>query len=96
MIPLLAPKALIDFAPQEFHEYVKSLYIEPPKAVPPAEYSVTLNAKGNPVIRIRREPKWLTSAEVSLIANDIGWDYQRLWMHIRGKKIDIKLPEVRK
>lgn len=90
---LLSPKPFADYAAGEFHDYVRTLYREPPKAEPLAEFSVRLNSKLNPVITIRRDPKFLTSAEVSSIAADISWPLQRLWLHIAKKKIEIQVPK---
>lgn len=94
MIPLISPKPFSEYSPEEYLTYIKSLYREPERAAPPADYSVHVNKKGTPVIRINRKPKFLTSAEVSLIAEEISWTLQDLWMLIaKKKKIEIKLPE---
>lgn len=93
MIPLLSPKTFVLYSPQEYHTYIKSLYREPPKPPPPADYTVWTNAKGTPVIRINRKPKFLTSAEVTAIAADLGRTLQDTWLLVLKKKIEIKLPE---
>ena len=92
MYPLLSPKPFADFSPAEYKAYVVSFYKEPPKAAPPAEYSVSVNAKGNPVIRVRREPKWLTSGEVSELAEEAGLTLQQMWSAVLSRKIEIKVP----
>ncbi len=93
MIPLLSGKAFADFTPAEYHAYVRSLYLAPLVPKPPAEYSVRLNAKLNPVITVRRKPKWLTSAEVAEIAAEISWPLQALWSHLLKKKIELRVPK---
>ena len=85
--PLLSPKPFSAFEPEEFKSFVESLYQAPP---PKKEYSVTLNAKGNLVVRISRAPKYLTRDEVTLISKELGVTFQSLWMHLRGKKIEIR------
>ncbi len=95
MTPLLSPKAFAEYSAEEYQAYVRSLYVEPERPAPLAEYAVRLNAKGNPVLTVRRKPKWLTSAEVASAATDINWPLQKLWLHIRRKKIDIRTPDVR-
>lgn len=92
-IPLIAPKPFADFTPAEFHAYVRSLYREPEKAAPPAEFSARLNAKGNPVITVRRKPKWLSAQEVSTIATDLGLPLQACWLMIVKRKIEIRVPK---
>lgn len=94
MIPLLAPKPFADFSPAEFKTYVTSLYVAPPPPPVKADYSVRLNAKGNPVLTVRREPKWLSPEEVSAAAAEISWNYQALWCHIlKAKKIELRVPK---
>jgi hypothetical protein len=95
-IPLLSPRAFVDYTAETFHHYVKSLYVEPPKPAPLAEYAVRLNAKGNPVLTVRRKPKYLTSDEVQSIATELGFTLQKLWIHItKAKKIEIRVPDCR-
>jgi hypothetical protein len=91
MIPLLSPKVFSEFTPEEFRDYVTSLYQEPERATPPANYNVRVNRKGTPVIRVNRSPKFLTQAEVTDIAQQINWSYQKLWLHLRKKKMEIKV-----
>lgn len=90
---LLAPKHFTQFAATEYHEYVRSLYVEPERPTPPAECAIRLNAKGNPVITVRRKPKYLTSQEVDALASEIGWSKQDFWVHIRKKGIEVRLPQ---
>lgn len=90
VIPLISPRPFSEFSPQEFHEYVKSLHQEPERAAPPAEFTVRLNAKGNPVITIRREPKFLNADEVDSAAVQAGWTKQRMWLHVLKKKIPVR------
>jgi hypothetical protein len=96
MTPLLSPKPFAAFTPSEFKAYVSSLYIEPPKPAPPAEFSVRTNAKGNPVLTVRREPKWLTSEEVASAAEQLGWSLQKMWLHVLKKKIAICIPDLKR
>jgi len=95
-IPLLSPKPFAEFTPEEYQAYIRSLYIEPPKPPPPADFSARLNAKGNPVITVRRKPKWLTSAEVDVIACELGLPLQQVWVLLLKRKIELKVPELRK
>lgn len=95
MIPLIAPKGFAEFTSEEFKRYVESLYREPERAAPPADFTVRLNKKGTPVIRINRKPKFLTPAEVELIAKEIGWRFQTLWLAVAKKKIEIRVPNAK-
>lgn len=93
MIPLLSPKALADYSPEEFQQYIRSLYVAPAERKIPVEVSISLNKKGTPVLRISREPKFLLASEVTALAAEIGWPLQALWINCLKKKITIKLPE---
>lgn len=95
MIPLLAPKAFAQFTSDEFKRYVESLYCEPVRVAPPADFTVRLNKKGTPVIRINRKPKFLTPAEIKVIADEISWSYQTLWLAVAKKKIEIRVPSAK-
>ncbi len=92
-VPLLSPKPFSEFSPEEFQEYVRSLYVEPERPPPPADFSVRLNQKGTPVITVRRKPKWLTASEVQGIALDLGLPLQTLWILILRRKIEIRVPQ---
>lgn len=92
-IPLLSPKPFGDYSPEEFRSYVQSLHREPPKAAPPTEYSVSVNKKGTVTFRIRREPKWLTSAEVSELAQECGMRLQDMWLLCLKREIEIRVPK---
>jgi hypothetical protein len=94
--PLLSPKPLRDYSPQEYKAYIESLYIEPPKKIPPAEVRISLNKKGSIVLRITRSPKFVLAAEVPILAREVGLTQQALWMILRKKKIELKLPERKK
>lgn len=93
MIPLLSPKPLSEYSPEEYLAYVRTLYVEPERAAPPADFSVRLNKQSNPVITVRRKPKWLIPSEVSAIATELGWPLQKLWLHLLKKKIIINVPK---
>jgi hypothetical protein len=90
--PMLAPKGFADFSSSEFHEYVKSLYVAPPKKAAPKEVSAKLNKKGTLTLKINREPKFLHMNEIEGLAAEVGWSHQNFWLAILKRKIEIKLP----
>lgn len=85
-IPLLSPKALADFTPEEFYSYVKSLHIEPVKAAPARDFGASVNKKGNLILRVKRKPKFLLATEVRLLAEELGWTIQATWLQVAKKK----------
>ncbi len=93
---LLAPHPFADYTAESYVAYVRTLYVEPPKAKPPAEYSVRTNAKGGLVIRVTRTPKYLTSDEVTQLAAEVGLPLQAMWYSLRKRKIEIRVPNLRR
>lgn len=94
MIPLLSPRPFSDMTPEEYKKYIESLYIEPVRAAPPADWTVTVNKKGTPVIRINRKPRYLLPSEVKVIADEIGWTFQALWLRLKKNKTEIRIKNV--
>lgn len=92
-IPLLSPKAFADYSAAEFKEYVCSLYVAPPEPPVKAEYAVRLNKKGNLVLTVRRDPKWLSTSEVGDIASEVGWTLQATWLAVRKRDVRIEIPD---
>ena len=93
MIPLLSQKALSDFTPAEFHAYVTSLYQAPPERKAPSEVAVRLNAKGTPVITVRRDPKVISRAEAEQLAAEVGLPLQEMWLLLLKRKVTITVPK---
>jgi hypothetical protein len=93
-IPLLSPKAFSEFTPEEYKDYVISLHKAPPAKPIPAAVTWSLTKTGKPSVRIKRQPKFVTATEVGEGALSLGVTYQELWMHLRKKKIEIKVTEV--
>lgn len=104
-IPLLAPKALRDFAATEFKNYVRGLYYKKPKKKSPAKrktplkaYSARLNPKGTLVLTIRtRDPKWISREEIAEIAATLGIEERLVYLKVgeRGIKISTQAEEDR-
>lgn len=99
-IPLLSPKSLGEFTPEEFHAYVRSLnYVKPKKSkvkgvkAPPKEVTWSITKKGTLTVRIKRDPKWLTREEVETIARDSGKPLNQVWLKLVGPKGVAKLAE---
>ncbi len=90
---LLAPQGFADYTAESYVAYVRTLYVEPPKPAPLADFAVRINAKGNPVITVRRKPKYLTSAEVQELATEVGYTLQDMWMCLNKRKVEIRVPK---
>lgn len=92
-IPLLSPRPFAVYSAQEYHTYIRSLYRTPAEAAgkpEPREFSFRRNDKGNPVITIRRKPKYLTKAEVNLCALELGMPQNEMWVYLRDRDVEIR------
>ena len=93
VIPLLSGKSLDEFTPEQFKEYVNSMYHKPePKksTKPKKELTWTVNLKGTLSIRIHRDPKWITSDEILTISTDTGKPYAEVHANLEKRKIEIR------
>ena len=78
-IPLLAPKRLAEFSPEEYREYIKGLYFKPePKKGTPKKKSLRelkvrakIKKKGGLSLVTKRDPKYITQDEFEKIAQEI-------------------------
>ena len=90
-IPLLSGFPLADFTPEAFKAHVRSLYHkkEPrkaaPKVKPPFKWSRTKTGKLS--IKVNRDPKSLTDAEMSQIARESTAPLNEIFLHMKKKKI---------
>ena len=95
-INLLSGKPLSAFAPDEFKTYVRGLYFKKAKKEPvfkikkvKAQLEYKKTAKGNLSITIRREPKTITRAELSMIIDALAFDFTEEQIMKKLKKITI-------
>lgn len=95
MTPLRSPKPFAQYSPEEYKQYIESLHIKPVEKLPPAEWAVRLNAKGTPVITVRRKPKWITFTEARLMSKEVKFTYQEILTQLRKKKIEVRLQVVK-
>lgn len=92
-LPLtLSPKPFADFTPQEFADYVRSLYIAPaPKKEPKIrvkkvpKLTASLTKTGKLSLRTDRKPKWALRAEVFAAADALKLPQNEVWCAFRNK-----------
>ena len=91
MIPLLSPKALSFFSPEEFKLYVVSLYHKPEPA--PAkvkklrEYKVSAKVLKSGLISVttKREPKYVTEGEFAEICGRLDRTENEVFICLQSK-----------
>jgi len=89
--PLLSPKHISDYTPEEYMDYVKSLYIDPKAGKPiPREFNATRTKKGTITIRIKRDPKYITRAEIIILAAELKIPQSEMFLLIKKRKIEVK------
>lgn len=95
---LLSPKDFASFTPEEYRQYVKTLYFKKVKKTPTIRlkktkppFVVTKTAKGNLSVIINRTPKWITSDELNLISTEaVVLGFNGLDVNKKLKKIEIR------
>lgn len=87
-IPLLSEKPLCDCSPEEYHQYVKSLYFkEPPKKTPSRAkpFIAKLTKNGRLSLQIRRNPPWLSEEEMRAIEEKTGKPLNEIFIALKEK-----------
>lgn len=89
-----------DYSAKEFHDYITSLYDDSysrGKQEAKAEsekrsrdFSIRFNDAGNPVITVKRKPKYLTKKEILTLCEESGKKESQIWMWLRERKIEIR------
>lgn len=98
-IPLLSPKPFGDYSPNEFREYVRSLYRVKEKAAPKkktnAEKTVRAKRKkkGGLSLVTLRKPKYITDAEFRIIAEELKTPLNLLFIEL--KELSVRIAEHR-
>lgn len=84
---LISPKHITEYSPEEWHEYVVSLYREPERKKAARDFSFRINDKGTFVFVVRnREPKYLTPEEIDLLAEENNIPKREMWLKAAAKK----------
>lgn len=96
-IKLLSPKTLADFSPEEYKNYVKSLYFKKQKKEPlfrvkvkKKELEWKKTEKGNLSIVVRRDPKFITRAELTMMIEALAFDFTEEQVMKKLKKVEIR------
>jgi len=93
MIPLLAPFSISAISAEEFKSHVLSLRFDRrriAKKEPAPIVSISRGKKGNPVIRVRRKPKWITGEELLLISRELQLPQSDTFILLKKKKIEVR------
>lgn len=90
VIPLLSKKPFDEFTPKDYKEHIRSLFHkrEPRKATakPKKPFLWRVNAKGTLIIKVNREPKWLSREEIDLITKESGKPANEVWLKVTTPK----------
>lgn len=92
---MLSVKRLSEFSPEEFKNYVRSLYFKKVKTKvkkPLVDFRWSLTKTGKLSIRVNRRPKWLSRNEVDQIGAESGRPAEA-WIYVSAKKNKIRIGE---
>lgn len=97
---LLSPQGLRKYSAEEFLAYVQSLYgvrekrsLKPKSATP--GLSCRRSKSGKPSVTCRRDWKWMTEAELELLAAQIAEPLNSFWIYVRDAKFTLIKDTVR-
>lgn len=93
-IPLLSPRPLREFTPEEYKRHVESLYFKPePRASErkAQEFTFHVNKKGTLILRtVKRSPKFLTEPEMKQIAKETGKRLSEIFIKMKEKGWELR------
>lgn len=85
MIPLLSGKPLSEFTPESFKAHVRSLYLKPEKKASTKKPFIYRRTKtGKLSLKVNRDPKWLTQAELDLITKETGIPANEVFLKVKA------------
>jgi hypothetical protein len=86
----ITTKSIWDFSPEDFREKVRSLYRDPKEGKPVSRsFSLRVNPQGTLVITIRRDPKWISRAEISELSEESGIEERLIYVRLAERKIPV-------
>lgn len=96
-IPLLSGKSFDEFNPQSFKEHVRSLFLKretrakgsAAAKAKPKEVSFRFNRKGTLILRVNRNPQWISVEELAQLGKDSGKPENELFLLLKKRKIRI-------
>lgn len=93
MMPLIAPKPLTAFTPDEYHKYVSDMYALPARKGKPASPApgLTVNRTKRGSLSVRRAAKvrpfaYATYAEVAALASAVSTSQSDIWNLLKRKE----------
>ena len=93
VIPLLSPKHLNSFTPEEYRTYVRSLLNRPPRKLPRVKKEVEwrLTSKGKFSLQIKRRPKWISREEIEALIKESKFPANEVWLYVLSAKSKIRI-----
>lgn len=91
-IPLLSGKPLCQFTPAEYKAHVIALFFKREKkkraggGKKAKGYAWSVTKKGSLVVRVNRNPRWLSREEIDGIARDSGKPLNEVWLKVTQNK----------
>lgn len=94
-VKLLSPKPFLEYSPEDFKNYVRSLYFKKQKKTPTIKIkkvlSIHLTKTGRVSLTVKRDPKFITRAEIERLAQEHNIEERLIWLRVRDKKKPIEV-----
>ena len=87
--PLIG-KPFADHDPHSFREYIRSLFLAPAEKKKAKDFAIRFNDQGNPVITVRRKPKWVSRVEIEELSKDLKIDERLVWIWLAQRNIQVR------
>lgn len=82
---------LADYTPEEFYTYAKSLrQVGKHNASTIPEVKFHFQDSGKVILRISRDPKWISTKELELLSQDYGKSIDELKEIAKKRKVEIR------
>ena len=88
---LLAPKGIRNYEAKEFKQYIVGMYERPPTKGSQEVEGVGITFGTRTVVRVKRDPKYVTKKEIKILAEEYGKSEEELTALFSAKQRKIEV-----
>lgn len=99
-IKLLSPRSFSEYTPEEYKEYIRSLYFKKTKKTPTIRlkkkkptFVLKLTKTGKVSLKVNRDPVFITRAEIAQLAQEHKIEERLIWLKVTDKKKPIRVSD---
>jgi len=76
--------------PTDYVEYIRSLYIKPPSKTATEVDGINISWGKKKIFRIKRDPKFITYAEIEILAKQFNYPIDAMYREFRKRKVEVR------